>query len=193
MSCEENTMSAEDYNSESKRHISAEFANAFFNGSLRGLLDQIKDKNNKLVLCYRGKYCNVYYDSHSIFKITEQTKAYLFEFNFNHARFTEDHAQIVKNLKVLNIEVIDSESKSKKTGKTTAARTAKFYVKKDGSDNKCWHEIIKIYKNLVHDFLNTGLTYDYFTESTKRKSPHTEKKDQQAIFTANFKNPDFFL
>jgi len=46
---------------------------------------------------------------------------------------------------------------------------------------------------LVHDFLNTGLTYDYFTESTKRKSPHTEKKDQQAIFTANFKNPDFFL
>ena len=58
------------------RSISDEFQSELHSGTLKWVTDAVKDRTNNLILCFRDGYVNVYYKSHSLFKITQHQRGY---------------------------------------------------------------------------------------------------------------------
>ena len=59
------------------RKISEDFLSSLKSGELSKLTELVKTRDD-LIMCFRDGYINVYYKSHSVFKITEQQKIELF-------------------------------------------------------------------------------------------------------------------
>ena len=85
------------------RIISREFINDLQSGVLSPLMKIIKG-DNELIICFRDGYASVYYKSHSILKIKEQTNNYKITFDLGHARYFDTFVNVKKELEALNIE-----------------------------------------------------------------------------------------
>lgn len=156
------------------RIISKEFINDLQSGVLSPLMKIIKG-DNELIICFRDGYASVYYKSHSILNIKEQTNNYKFTFDLGHARYFDTFVNVKKELEALNIEA----TKTKKEDKFTAV----FYVKKNRDIEFDFQTIINTYKKYEESFYIPGQTNDLFTlRKTKKTSPLREKRHQQVLF-----------
>lgn len=168
---------------ETIRTISDYFIESLEKGELSGLTELVRNKDNELIMCFRNNYINVYRKSHSVVKITEQTKKFLAEFNMGHARYTDKDTCEGKIMKLRSAGVsvvIDGKN-----------NTAKFYIPKNG-EKFDFTEIIKIYSEFVDDFFDKNKTYDYFRNvKNNSKKGLIEKIHQQRLFSENFPGDNY--
>ena len=163
------------------RTISDYFLNSLKSGELKELVDIVK-KSNDLIICFRDGYINIYYKSHSVFRIEEQKSQYKFTFDLGHARYTSDFDSVEAKLKKYGIRTIHSTSLNRKTNKTSHTYKAIFSVEK-GANYPFFSDVIKKFKAYIDDFFNEKLNYDFFKgEEISDKSDLLEKKRQQEIF-----------
>lgn len=92
------------------RSISDEFQSELHSGTLKWVTDAVKDRTNNLILCFRDGYVNVYYKSHSLFKITQHQRGYRLSFNLRHARYTEPMEAAKSRIKAILPEIRFSAS-----------------------------------------------------------------------------------
>ena len=177
-------------NSSDVRVISEDFLKALKDGVLSTLTEMVKNNSN-LIMCFRDGYINVYYKGHSVFKITEQKKNFKVEFNWGHARYTDENRRnsFKKELEENAVIVIEDKDKNK--------YTAVFYLPKNGNDKEKFdcnsiERIATIYINLIDDFFEEGSVRDYFKvengepQSKVSKKDLTEKRHQQRLFSEYF-------
>jgi len=107
------------------RSINATFLDDFCksDGRLNQFLIKVKEINSsaeikdRLVVCFRGNKIIIYKNNHVLWDISKdsESEGYKVEFNFNHARYREDWAEILKGLCSENIgykvNVSDAEKK----------------------------------------------------------------------------------
>ena len=151
------------------RKISDNFIKDLENGVLSNLMKIIKD-DKELIICFRDGYVNIYYKSHSIFKVEEQTKykRYKFTFNIGHARYFDTLENIKEELNLLGIEAKKSKNKDR--------FEAIFYVKTSENSYVDFQTIINTYKKYEDDFFMPGQTKDLFTLKTTKKSSGLREK-----------------
>lgn len=166
-------------NSDSTRKISQDFLDSLKSGELSQLTEMVK-REKDLIMCFRDGYINVYYNSHSVFKITEQKKNYKVEFNMGHARYTKDRESRWDELKaeIPNINL--------------SRENTWFYVSRNGKVFN-FEKVCEKYIEFIKDFFNQTMNKDYFKsdegiESTKNKSGLIEKQHQQKLFSNYFSN-----
>lgn len=167
--------------SDNCRKISEDFITSLKTGELSGLTKMVKENDN-LIICFRDGYINVYYNSHSVFKITEQEKQYKVEFNMGHARYSKDYINRCKGFDFSDKIATIANKKPK---------IISFYVEKYNTDldeitsnlEKCCN----LYTGFIDDFFNKNLTKDYFEKEDKPdKDALIEKKHQQKLFSEYF-------
>lgn len=165
------------------RTISDVFVKSLKGAELKQLVDIVKQSKD-LIVCFRDGYINIYYKSHSIFRIEEQTKKkrYKFSFDLGHARYTSDFESVKLNMEQYNVEAIHSASINKRTKKEKHKYEARFFINK-GDSCIFLNEIISEFKKYIDDFFDEKRLYDFFKcEDSSGKKDLIEKKRQQEIF-----------
>lgn len=163
------------------RTISPTFTEDIKNGVLAELLDIIK-KDDELIICFRKDYANVYYKSHSVFKIEEQETKYKFTFNLGHARYIDSFEKITKELSFLCIDAKKYKSKDK-NGEVKYTYTAVFSVKKEKNNNIDFSTVINVYKKYIDNFFQGGPRKDLFENENRNTNSLREKRHQQVLFS----------
>ena len=153
------------------RSISDEFQSELHSGTLKWVTDAVKDRTNDLILCFRDCYVNVYYKSHSLFKITQNRHGYRLSFNLRHARYTEPMEAAKSRIKAILPEI-----------RFSASDEAWFSA--DMIPQKAQAQIIAAYKSYIDDFFDPSKLTDYIQPSRKRDL--LEKVRQQELFAAHF-------
>lgn len=153
------------------RSISDEFQRELHSGILKWVTDAVKDRTNDLILCFRDGYVNVYYKSHSLFKIIQNRQGYRLSFNLRHARYTETMEAAQSKLKAILPEI-----------RFSASDEAWFYA--DMIPKNAQAQIIAAYKSYIDDFFDPSKLTDYIHPSRKRDL--LEKVRQQELFSAHF-------
>ena len=153
------------------RSISDEFQSELHSGTLKWVTDAVKDRTNDLILCFSDGYMNVYYKSHSLFKITQHQRGYRLSFNLRHARYTEPMEVAKSKLKEILPEI-----------RFSASDEAWFYA--DMIPKNAQTQIIDSYKSYIDDFFDPAKLTDYIRPSRKRDL--LEKVRQQELFSAHF-------
>lgn len=172
-------MKAED----KRRCIQENFFESLLSGRLKGLLELIK-KDDKLQLCFRGKYISVYYKGDSLFKIEPYNKYDKISFNFNHARYTPNAIEQRERLVSLGYNY----SEGGENGGSIRREVACKYPPNNVEVVSCdfWGDSSKVLKSLIDDFLDLEKVYDYFKKEKKNgKSCHLERQRQQDIMREN--------
>lgn len=159
------------FKEDAMRSISEEFQNELQNGVLKWITDAVKDRDQNLILCFRDGYVNVYYKSHSLFKITQHRKRYKLSFNLRHARYTHTMETARSRLKQILPEI-----------EFTKSDEVYFYA--DQIPQEAQIQILDKYKGYVDDFFDPVKIIDYIHPSRKRDL--LEKVRQQELFTAHF-------
>lgn len=162
------------------RTISPTFAEDINHGVLTDLLDIIK-KDNELIICFRKDYANVYYKSHSVFKIEEQATKYKFTFNLGHARYVDTFERIENEVKKFGIEA-KKNSKTEK-GETKYSYSAIFSIRKNEDCNVNFNSIINIYKRYIDNFFRGGTRNDLFENVSRNTNSLREKRHQQVLYS----------
>ena len=163
------------------RTISPIFVNDIENGVLKDLLDIIK-KDEELIICFRKNYVNIYYKSHSIFKIEEQKRQYKFTFNLGHARYIDCFERIKDVLSFMNIEAKKILSKDKK-GKERYSYSAVFAIKKSEKSSEDFKSIVHLFKDYIDDFFKGGTRDDLFEGVSRNTNTLREKRHQQVLYS----------
>lgn len=153
------------------RSISDEFQSELHSGILKWVTDAVKDRANDLIICFRDGYVNVYYKSHSLFKITQNKQGYRLSYNLRHARYTEPMEAAKYRLKAILPEI-----------RFSASDEAWFYA--DMIPKNAQTQIIAAYKSYIDDFFDLSKLTDYIHPSRKRDL--LEKVRQQELFSAHF-------
>ena len=153
------------------RSISDEFQSELHSGTLKWVTDAVKDRTNNLILCFRDGYVNVYYKSHSLFKITQHQRGYRLSFNLRHARYTEPMEAAKSRIKAILPEI-----------RFSASDEVWFYS--DMIPKNAQTQIIDAYKSYIDDFFDLSKLTDYIHPSRKRDL--LEKVRQQELFSAHF-------
>lgn len=91
---------------EDHRNIDSDFLKDFYDekGCLHLFLKKVNDINssaevkNRLVVCFRGDRIIIYQNNHVLWEISQDGTGYKVEFNFNHARYTEDWESVLSGL-----------------------------------------------------------------------------------------------
>lgn len=182
------------------RMISPEFLEALDTGILSGLTALLRSSRAEaraLLTAFRGKYLNVYYRGHSLYKIEEQEKGYKVTFNFNHARYTEDYESKLAALQELGFRLpqrkasqisklqLPTEKENSPNNELT------FYIGKDERVSETfWEDSRSILTGLIDDFFSEKKSEDYFRKAAGlaengRKKIAEEKRRQQQIALAN--------
>jgi len=165
------------------RVINEDFKKALMDGILKPVTEMVKNSDN-LLMCFRGKYINVYYRGHSLFKIEQMGKQnyyYKVFFNFNHARYTKEWKQILKQLEAigysLNHEDFDINNSSNIISANADEKIIDF-----------WNTSKILLSKLIDDYFSLGDSnlYDYLKMcKDPQKKKHIEKQRQQKIAMAN--------
>ena len=153
------------------RSISDEFQSELHSGILKWVTDAVKERNNDLILCFRDCYVNVYYKSHSLFKITQNRQGYRLSFNLRHARYTEPMEAAKSRIKAILPEI-----------RFSASDEVWFYA--DMIPKNAQMQIVAAYKSYIDDFFDPAKLTDYIRPSRKRDL--LEKVRQQELFSAHF-------
>lgn len=132
----------------------------------------VKDRRNDLILCFRDGYVNVYYKSHSLFKITQTRQGCRVSFNLRHARYTESMEDAKRCLRqVLPVMRFSRADKA-------------WFYGEDAKNKNEWMQIINAYKGYIDDYFDPTKPKDCIHPSRKRDL--LEKVRQQELFAAHF-------
>jgi hypothetical protein len=184
------------------RVIRDDFLNQFINGPLKLLISVIANECSGLALCFRKEYkknreydyVSIYYKGHQLFKVTNQVNQIKAEFNFNHAKFSDDWEDMLERLCGMGffLNIPKSELKpddgrslveilrSRKFGtqkpepKSGTSELRLVIDKKNADCSIAWHDAIKDIKKLMCDFLGQNNPKNY-----------QEKNDQLEIMLRN--------
>ena len=173
------------------REVSESFLIDLTSGALMPITDAVKTSNGNLILCFRKDYVNIYYKSHSLFKIEEEkdNNRYKLSFDLGHARFISDICAIKNELQNLfsGINIVPS----KKKNEAYLAYTSFFYLEKEAPPVPI-RAIIEKYQEYIDNFFEIPESgkkerVDYFKDplggSTSKTRDLLEKQRQQKIFT----------
>lgn len=169
----------------SVRVINEDFEKALKDGILKPVTEMVKNSDN-LLMCFRGKYINVYYRGHSLFKIEQMLNKknpyYKVFFNFNHARYTKEWNEVLVQLEAigysLNHKSHDVNNKDNIVSACVDKETIQFF----------WNKSEIILCKLIDDFFSVeeDKSYDYFKRyKVKNKNKFIEKQCQQKILINN--------
>ncbi len=168
-----------DMETKTGRTISEAFVRDLEDGVLSGLIDIVRNDDD-LILCFRKDYINVYYKSHSIFKIEEQKKKYKFSFNLGHARYLDTFENIKSEVEKHGI-VAKKTTKAEKEKNTYPY--AVFSVVKNGAVRPDFSSIVNLFKRYVNNFFIGGKRLDLFQNAERSTNSLREKRHQQALFS----------
>lgn len=168
----------------STRVINELFEEALRKGILEPVTQMVRD-NNDLIMCFRGKYINIYYRGHSLFRIEQMGHKkhpyYKVFFNFNHARYTENWEEVLEQLEAIGYSLNHKNHDIRNKENIVSA-----IVKLPNRD--FWNKSKIILSKLIDDYFSVddNKLYDYLKmckDENKRK--HIEKQRQQKIAIAN--------
>lgn len=169
----------------SVRVINSDFQKALKEKSLKHVTQLIKD-NDDLIMCFRGKYINIYYKGHSLFRIEQMLDKeeiyYKAEFDFNHARYTKEWAEVLEELKSLGYSL---NHKNQEIGNRNRVFAI---INPENMDFDFWNKSQILFRKLMDDYfsLDEDKLYDYFKMcKSKSKKNLIEKQRQQKIAIAN--------
>lgn len=169
----------------SVRVINEDFEKALKDGILKPVTEMVKNSDN-LLMCFRGKYINVYYRGHSLFKIEQMLNKknpyYKVSFNFNHARYTKEWNEVL-----VQLEAIGYSLNHKNHSINNKDNIVYAYVDKENIKFS-WDKSRIILCKLIDDFFSVeeDKLYDYFKMcEVKNKNKFIEKECQQKIFINN--------
>ncbi|RII33088.1 hypothetical protein D2A34_19875 [Clostridium chromiireducens] len=166
----------------SKREINPDFANELKEGILEPVTQMVKN-NDDLIMFFRGKYINIYYRGHSLFRIEQlghkKNPYYKVFFNFNHARYTEDWEEVLQQLEAIGYSLNHSIQHNKENIVSTIVKSANIDF---------WNKSKIIFSKLIDDFfsIEEDKLYDYFNMCKNiNKNKFIEKQRQQKIAIIN--------
>lgn len=154
------------------RTITTTFAYDLKSGALGELIDIIRN-DRELIICFRKKYVNVYYKSHSLFKIEEQDKKYKFTFNLGHARYIDTFENIKEELSSVGV----------KATKYKHSFSAVFSISKNETNHIDLKAVVGIYKSYIDDFFRGGTRNDLFENVLRNTNSLREKRHQQVLYS----------
>lgn len=165
------------------RAVDVSFVKDFVDGDLKEILDFVKDRNNKMILLFRGNSGNIvtiYKRNHVFWEVTKMKNikraGYKFKirFNFNHARFSECWKNWLDTLLLRGWEI-----EKKNNAKSVGYIVYKF----DSITLDVLKEAYEIFNNAINDFFDKSKKYDWFKNSNKKnKGKLLEKERQQELF-----------
>jgi len=166
------------------RVINEDFKIALEGGILKPVTEMVKNSGN-LLMCFRGKYINVYYRGHSLFKIEQMGKEdyyyYKVSFDFNHARFTKEWDKVLELLEAIGYSLNHKNHDiCNKKNKVSAIV--------DPEDIDFWNKSKEIFSKLIDDYFSVDedKLYDYFKIcKIINKNKFIEKQRQQKIAMSN--------
>lgn len=171
------------------RAISEEFLLDFCNnGDLSYVIDYIKE-HKELNLCFRGNSGNrhgqimIYKNNHLVSRISKyipkNKPKFKMEFNFNHARYCKDWEKYLVELNKLGwcSKSFDQSMQEFDIGY--------IHYAIDDVDNYKIKRSLDIFCEIIEDFFDLGLDYDYFKDSSATKDDLREKKAQHELQATN--------
>ncbi len=157
------------------------------------LIDFIRknaDKRERSVaLCFRGNAATLYYRCHQLLRIRDSVGGLVGEFDFRHARFTQNYREILGEMKEeLHVDI-------SRFSDLPSWRDRNFVtLPLEGATGPQLERLLAIYRALIDDFLDPEKTCHAFDEpKTKRKKALGVEKDrQQEVYAARFLQENFF-
>ena len=155
------------------------------------LIDFIRDHMNKgaksIALCFRGNAVTLYYRCRQLLRIEASQKSIIGEFDFRYARFTSNYKTYY--LEELDaIPAVDISNFSDEPGKN---RRRHIRVDLKAVSVEELEKILKLYIQLINDFLNPDLReYAFDPKTSCRKPGNLEKDSQQQLYAAYFLHND---
>ena len=137
-----------------------------------------------IALCFRGDYASLYYRANQLLKIHCSRTAVVADFDFRHARFTQNYRVILRKLISLNVDISNFSDLPNQTSR----RHVRFELTgKNAVTTYALGEILKIYMDLVDDFVNPDKKeYAFDPKNHHRKSSNREKDRQQELYAGYF-------
>lgn len=144
------------------------------------------DKGTRSVaLCFRGDFATLYYRCHQLLRIRKAQKGVIGEFDFRHARFTKNYKEILEKIKEFGV---NTSAFSDAPG-MESSRYVRFPLPELDEDKL--EAVLKIYKDLIDDFVDPEKREYAFDPKTQcRKSHNIEKDRQQQLYAAYFLHDD---
>lgn len=149
------------------------------------VLDNLKNGEKSVALCFRGNFATLYYRCHQLLRIRNSRRGIIGEFDFRHARFTEDYRERLAGLKSMGVDISNFSDKPSEQDK----RYVRFALDNFGEEKL--GAVLEIYKELIDDFVNDKkCVYAFDPKASCRKSRNTEKNSQQLLYASHFLNGD---
>ncbi len=141
------------------------------------VLGNLKNGTRSVALCFRGNAATLYYRCHQLLRIRPSREGIIGEFDFRHARFTENYGQTLEHLRGLHVNT------SCLTGPQPFVRVS---LEECGAGGL--REILEIYRGLIDDFFDPDKTeYAFGAPAMKReKALYLEKDRQQQLWASCF-------
>lgn len=159
------------------RAVSNNLMNELVNGGFSEFVNLVRESEklsleDRLILCFRGnsnpQNVVIYYKNHMVWKLSiSRQKLLSVTISFNHARYSKDWKEKLNILK--NIYNFNGSSGYLKA-------TSNYFNKDFVNGTFC------ILKNIIEDFFNTDLQYDYFKNKAVKHKDYLEKKKQHELY-----------
>lgn len=148
------------------------------------VLDNLKNGTKSVALCFRGNAATLYYRCHQLLRIRSSRDGIVGEFDFRHARYSENYKLILERLNNLHV---DTSRFCGESGHTSQSIIRFSLEKCNIAEVK---EILEIYRGLIDDFFNTEKKNRVFGApiGTREKSFLLEKDRQQQLWASYFLN-----
>lgn len=146
--------------------------------------DKLGDGTRSVALCFRGNAATLYYRCHQLLRLRAARSGIVGEFDFRHARFSENYRETLKKLKALHVAADNFAAGADEYERNII----RFALAETNADELT--EILETYRTLIDDFFDPEKTeYAFGAPSFKReKSSYLEKDRQQQLWAAYFQN-----
>lgn len=148
------------------------------------VLENLKNGTRSVALCFRGNFATLYYRCHQLLRIRNARRGILCEFDFRHARFTENYRDILARLRGLGVDDSDFSDAPNAQG-----RYVRFALSEFGAEQL--ERVLDLYKALIDDFVDPAKQkYMFDPRKPRGKSKNIEKDRQQQLYAAHFLSDD---
>ncbi len=141
--------------------------------------DNLRNGTRSVALCFRGNAATLYYRCHQLLRIRRSRGGTIGEFDFRHARFTENYLQTLGRLDKLHVDPAPF---------LNARKYLSFSLETCGEDELT--EILETYRGLIDDFFDPEKTEYAFDAPavSHKKQVYLEKDRQQQLWAGYFLN-----
>ncbi len=148
---------------------------------VRYVQENLQGGARSVALCFRGNYATLYYRCRQLLRIYKARRGLVGEFDFRHARFTEEYAEILSTLSGMGVDI----SHFSDAPGEDSRRYVKFALRGFGEENL--GRVLDIYRALIDDYVDPEKHEHCFDrKSVCRKPKNFEKDRQQQLYAAYF-------